>query len=428
MKRLGGSGTPPYRQSPYYDRAYGGFTVPQEEFYREVIGAPAGLRTLDPMAGQAYGLSRLSYEGAQVYLGDINPAVLLLASLRSPEVCDRASELHHWLHERLRHLKRRRVPAAGIGYCPDWISATIQCELDEYAELFSLRSYGSPFDLPSPFWESPVRTRFAAAMVMLAARSFVCFRTCDNRTWYKRGGLERTTGLADAIVLALDTWLAQTLPFSKKLDRRILGSLTVAGMNAEDCQFPGVGEVDVVVTSPPYANRMDYSRFWAPEVETLCAMFSHEASRLKAAQMGSTVIRKRTVASEDLEMLPNAVKAALASIRAAPVRASARYYYPFFAAYAVSLAKTVRNLCRCLRPGGKLILFVRDTPRKDVLFPAGLLVEQVAQSIPGITNLREGHPPTVVRSHVGLLRRNTTTPGPHGLAQLEWWLVFGRDR
>src|SRR6185295_2367026 len=79
--------------SPFFARAYGGFTKEQESFYLRHIGVPNGKRFLDPMSGQGYNLSTLAWRGGEVWLGDLNPAPLHLAMLRDPELAVRHREL-----------------------------------------------------------------------------------------------------------------------------------------------------------------------------------------------------------------------------------------------------------------------------------------------------------------------------------------------
>ena len=74
-----------------------------------------------------------------------------------------------------------------------------------------------------------------------------------------------------------------------------------------------------------------------------------------------------------------------------------------------------------LATGGHIVVFVRDTARKDVLFPAGTLVEAALRRV-GVSTMVEKRE-IIVRHHVGLRRRSAQT-GAHGLAQREWWIVM----
>jgi hypothetical protein len=70
---------------------------------------------------------------------------------------------------------------------------------------------------------------------------------------------------------------------------------------------------------------------------------------------------------------------ALAAIKGDEGYASEGYYYPFFRNYAVTLAKSVGKISERITKNGALIFFVRDTVRKDILFPTGLLIARVME-------------------------------------------------
>jgi hypothetical protein len=86
--------------SPFYSRAYGGYTAEQERFYLDHIPVDAAT-ILDPMAGQGFPLANLAYHGQNVWLGDINPALCLLSSLRSPKMAKSRDALAGWIVDNL---------------------------------------------------------------------------------------------------------------------------------------------------------------------------------------------------------------------------------------------------------------------------------------------------------------------------------------
>lgn len=414
------------RQSPFYSRVYGSYSRAQEVFYRSYIGTVRGCKVLDPMGGQGYALSTLAWEGADVHIGDLSPAPLLLGFLRSPNVMRHARRLASTTRRKLVKLGKRRSIVKR--FCDDWIPDSIKEDLYRYMDIFALERYGNPFETASRFWDAPLEARFAACLPIIAAREYVCFRTSDNCTWNKKGGLQRVHSIREPLLNALDLWEREAARTVAHYQNGAVGNLRIETIDVTSDQTRRLGAYDMIITSPPYANRMDYSQFWAPELETLCAMYEYQSHALKTEQIGSTVVHGKLASISELKRLPVAIKRALDNIRTAPEPYSENYYYPFFAEYAVSLSRAIRNVCHHLRIGGKLIVFVRDTHRKDVLFETGLLVRCVVESVPGMRNLTRTHPPRVVRSHVGLLGRNTTRPSLHGLAQREWWLAFERAK
>jgi hypothetical protein len=412
--------------SPFHSRAYGGFTRGQEDFFRSQLGKPSGQTILDPMAGQGHCISALAREGAKVWLGDIDPAPLLLASLRDPRLIANAAEHCDWFRSVIATLaRRRRKRSKTHRFFAGWVTPSISSDLRELGEIIGLGLYSNPFSPKSSFWTTDSRARFATAIVMLAARELACFRATDNLTWLKPGGLVRAARAVDPLRVALNRW-ADYASDHTSASTKPSGLVAARLMDAQRGHFADSRKVSWIITSPPYANRLDYSRLWGPELNVLAVIAGGSVERIKADQLGSTVV-EGTSATAGLEAaLPKVVRAALKDIRNDPTEFSADYYYPFFRNYAVGLSRTLQHLALRLRPDGTLILFVRDTVRKNVLFPTGALVRGT------LTSSRCGLRETVVErrvigSHIGFLRKSSAR-GLFGLAQQEWWLVFRKPR
>ena len=107
--------------SPFYSRNYGGLSPVQVDFLEPYVKNRRA-RILDPMSGQAHFLSQLTWAGGHVYIGDINPGPLLLATLRDPRVISRAAGLKNWLAGYLSH-RSGRTSDGKPTYSEGWIPA-----------------------------------------------------------------------------------------------------------------------------------------------------------------------------------------------------------------------------------------------------------------------------------------------------------------
>jgi hypothetical protein len=408
--------------SPFFARTYGGFTQEQEVFYLRHIGDDVnGKRFLDPMAGQGYNLSALAWRGSEVWLGDINPAPLHLAMLRDPELVIRNRELVSWFRKWFSSFKPRRVERVSE-YCDDWISPVIREDLQKYVTRLDLSRNSTPFIYANDFWQAPIEIRFATSLPILAARSLSCFRGSDNLTWLKKGGLVREATIYHAIMTALDSWLRYaTATLANANANGKMGKICARRMDAEQGRLATKRKFDAVITSPPYANRLDYTRMWAPELEVLSAMWRTDNTEIKAGQIGSTVVEGKLPSLAEEEVVPRKIRKILREIRNDESRASASYYYPFFRNYAISLCKSLPHLATRLSPGGLLIMFVRDTVRKDIMFPTAEMIGSVLQQQIGFRLVNREK--RILRHHVGFLRKSSAG-GMYGLAQVEWWLAF----
>lgn len=412
-------------QSPFFTRSYGGYTPEQEEFYRSAIGKVARKTILDPMAGQAFALSKLAYECAQVLAGDINPAQLLLACLRAPEVIANRSFLAHSVAQKINRLKCKRRRRSE-GFVEDWLSPSIKNDLRDYAEMVGLGIFTNPFLYNETFWTGPSELRFELAIVLLAARQITCYRSSDNVTWLKKGGLLRESRIVEPVERALARWLN----YANEMYTRIrshsaeIGSLSVQPMNVVEGLLGNAPKAHVIITSPPYANRMDYTKLWAPECEVLAVLCGTSVEQIRHEQIGTTVMRGRGEDTGEEKELPQVVRQSLDDIRTDRAASSHNYYYPFFRTYAAALSTGLRNITSRLRAKGRLIIFIRDTVRKDVLFPTGELVTRVLEDDCGCYRVDQKR--HVIKSHVGYLRKGSAN-GLYGLAQQEWWLSFQKD-
>jgi hypothetical protein len=376
------------------------------------------------MAGNGYALSQLAFEGADVWLGDLNPAMVSLALLRDPRILRQHSSLAASALDFLRPFKPKRAQQKRFDHVEDWVAPSITEQLDAYLRLLGIGRLNSPFSQSGAFWAAPAKVRFIASLPVLAARELTCYRMSDNYAWLKKGGVCREANLYYPVVRALERWseFAEALSSSRGDVRKEWGEISARLMNVESGYFGDSPMADVIITSPPYANRLDYTSMWAPELEILSTMWGGDSKLIKAAQIGSTVIKGKTVLEEEETDLPSSILETLTAIRDDKnAWASDRYYYPFFRNYALSLRRSLIQIGARLKPGGILVVFVRDTVRKDVMFATSELIRDVFTrycDMCEVDRVRSMH-----RSHLGLRRRGSIA-GLYGLAQREWWLTF----
>lgn len=377
------------------------------------------------MAGQGYYISDLAHQGGSLWLGDLNPGPLLLAILRDPRFLVESDRLRAHIKKKAGRLKnKRRRTDSRLGYTDDWFTIATREELEQYKHIFGLSRLGNLNE--NEFWQSCVSLIFSACLPILAARELACFHESDNLTWPKPGGLQRYSGIYEPLMRALDAWCEYAFQMSRT--RISMGSLNVSLMDAEYGNFGLAPSPDAIVTSPPYANRLDYTRMWAPELEIASILFKTNVESVKGKQIGSTVIRNKEVDEEVKSQLPDVIVEALHEIRLDKEnKASGSYYYPFFLNYSISLMQCLGQIAQKLKPGGKLIIFVRDTVRKDILFPSGLLIEKVLERRGDFKLIPELRKQRIIRHHIGMLRKDKSKAGVYGMAQREWWLVFQKQ-
>jgi hypothetical protein len=412
-------------ESPFFSKAYGAFSAPQLTYIGNAVASHRCRAILDPMGGQASPLAGLVLSGADLHVSDINPAALLLATLRDPRLALDRTRLAKLARRVISGIRDHMHPKSAEQYSPGWLPQSIHLELAEYARSCDLSA--------SALWghstPDALEARFLGALPVLAARSIATFTLSDNITWLRPGGLVREAHVRGPLLQALQQWLSWcdrewAVDRPRASEHQHYGSLAVYKGDACDPNtFPADLVVDAIVTSPPYANRLDYGRMWAPELAVSQVYCGDGPDEVSARQLGSTVVKGRSLPTEMIRRLPTSVRAALTAIRDDPQPYSASYYYPFFGLYALMLRRLMLSVACRLRPGGVLIIMVRDTVRRDILFPTAALVKHVAQKELGYRLIDRSQ--RIIKRHVGY-RRKSGPIGMMGLAQQEWWLTFKR--
>lgn len=399
-------------------RAYGGFTSQQEAFYLRNIGSITDRSIVDPMSGQGHALAALAWQGAHVWLSDINSAPLALAMLRNPSFVTRYEQMTDHTRRLLQTVPPRR--RRGAQYCEEWLPPDTVDWLTRYAYTHGVAPSSWPLAADAPIWKLNLPLQFSLLLPVLAARDLACYRATDNLTWLKPGSYDRHRNPKEAVLQALHQWgLYAKQVIATCPSREVDGSLIVRQSDPCASALPSP-LADAIITSPPYANRLDYARMWGPEVAVITAMLGGCPDSLRRLQLGTTVVRHLSSLRSATRSLPAATLETLERIRLDPSPYSDSYYYPFFCNYAIMLQRALRHSHRRLRRRGVMCIFVRDTVRKDVLFETGKLVRALleASGLQQVDCERQ-----VVKAHIGNVRRGGAS-GVYGLAQQEWLLAY----
>ncbi len=397
---------------PFFSRAYAGYSAAQASFLSAVVPLRPGIRILDPMSGQAFLVGSWAHAGARVDVRDVNAGPLALATLRAPDVVRHRSVLADHLLDTLHRIPFERLDTRLVE-AEDWLTPQTRSALRALGS--AIRLDGSMERLEAAFISKDRFPRFAIGICALAARRLAAFAVSDNLTWLVPGGHQKSPHVEAALTAALHEWSA----WANQLATRRGGSLKTALVDVR--HQVGRADYDLVVCSPPYANRLDYYRMWGPENEVISALSATTLSQTARAQLATN--EKHVVDATALRALPRSTRATLETIRTEPAWGSENYYFPYFANYAIRLWEACQRLAAAVARGGKAVVFVRDTVRMDTLFETGDLVEKAFQ-VAGFSIAR--HEETVIRSHYGNVRKARKI-SLLGRAQREHWLVFERQ-
>ena len=405
---------------------YAGFT---EDFAHAVLDTHLrhATRVLDPWSGSGTTTATCMKRNTPSHGVDINPALTVVARGRlAPmssvaEVSSRLTEivqtarsispdarpddlLHLWIQPRAvrriralqRAIHRLILPSrpnlgrqSGV-LSLDHLSADI-CFF--YTTLFSaVRRLLSPFRTSNPMWLKPpksFRTRIAPSWSTI---TFSLHRAADffaDRLW-------RDPSLPLSLNYPLTTGTATSLPFRDHL-------------------------FDGVLTSPPYATRLDYVQGTLPELAILGAD-RDTVSNLRRQTTGSPVVTHVSTAPIG-RLLSDCGANALSLISDHPSKGSRSYYSPWMRNYLMHLQAGLLEIARTTTPSGTICIVVQDSYYKEHRIDLQRIVIQILASLGRRITDRHDYRARNPRSHA--THAKGTTGSAHRRPHTESLLVFG---
>jgi hypothetical protein len=161
-------------------------------------------------------------------------------------------------------------------------------------------------------------------------------------------------------------------PAAATLAQVDIGNSTAIGL--------GTGEVDAVVSSPPYCTRIDYAVSMRPELAVL-GMTAAEFRSLRLSMLGCTILGENEAPATIPKEWGASCATLLEGIRRHSAHGSATYYYPTHVSYFASLYSSYAEIARVLRHGGHAILVVQDSYYKELHTDLQQVTSQMFQSL-----------------------------------------------
>lgn len=136
------------------------------------------------------------------------------------------------------------------------------------------------------------------------------------------------------------------------------------------------GSVDFVLASPPYCTRIDYAIATSPELAILGFPITTALRDLRGRLIGTPTVHRATI-SPELKW-GKTCTSLLALIYGHPSKAARSYYYKTYTQYFSAMAKSLTEISRCLRPGGRCFLVVQDSYFKDLRVDLAKIFSEMA--------------------------------------------------
>jgi SAM-dependent methyltransferase len=408
-------------QSAWYPY-YPGFS---EGFARHAL-ASASLRdgewVLDPWNGSGTTISAAASLGLNARGYDLNPVMVLVAKARCLDASEYSS-LKPLTSELLRQAKRSYDvdpdDPVSAWLHPASVAAVRGIEAAVQRLLIDDRLYAN------------LRDRGVDGVSDLAAFFYVAlFRTIrqvlhpfltSNPTWIKRprSGRSRLRPAATSVREIFRANLAKMLP-SGPIEPNSAARAERAISVASSERLPLANDsVSYVLASPPYCTRIDYAVATSPELAVLGYAFDSEFDELRRQLIGTPTVP--SAVPEIASDLGGACLRFLEALSRHDSKASSTYYYKNHLQYFLSIAASLSEIRRVLKPGGRCILVAQDSYYKDLHNDLPTILAEMA-ALRGL-RLRDRRNFPLSRTLAGI------NPGAHGyrksFSAVESVLVFG---
>lgn len=354
-----------------------------EYFVSEVL--PKSRVLCDPMAGTSPLIPYISYQGVTAHFNDILPLHACINAAKTYQtyralrkgkddwVKFASKELSH----RLRRLRRKRLLVSDMWMHDDTVEGLLYAwgKADEH---------------------EPLIRGFLKAVIILCVRPLSTASAAPtNTTWYRPGGVSSEKDIRDIIVEKVSKLKSYYEYYYEPGEGIRGGRCYFSTQDARTIQLKGKRQVDTIVTSPPYANRYDYTTMYAPELYFLWkAGLKVELAELKQRVLASNVVKDYVDPEEDLATLASKAPKTARFLRDVDEKGkeTSRYYLRYFAKYYANLYAVLDHLLTILQRNGRLYVVVQSNVHRGELNRMEDFVIDYG--------LRKGLKPDVVHRHL----------------------------
>ena len=343
-----------------------------ESFARTLLKSaalPKRAVVLDPWNGSGTTTFSASQLGLESRGFDLNPAMIVIARSRllPPSEADSLEPLARDAINGVRADHRILRPDDPLLWWFEQPSAALVRALErrirnQLVGNSTLTREGVKLDHISGF-----AATFYVALFSVCRQMAAPFRS-SNPTWLRKPKASEARLKADrdsilnAFVLNVRNMAAALVERRKEMQ----GEHAAAELQLADTTSTVLAEssIDMVLTSPPYCTRIDYSAATRIELAVL-----HPLIDLKMEDLGRQMIGSTRVPDHAINVDPawgSACEGFLAAVKAHPSKASSGYYYKTHLDYFEKMARSLTNIAMALKPAGAAVVVVQDSYYKDI--------------------------------------------------------------
>jgi hypothetical protein len=369
---------------------YAGFS---DAFVADVLDryATSNSRVLDPWNGSGMTTATCAARGIRSVGMDINPATLPVAWARLAR-----SDLTGLLCERLTRAKPADMFTAALEVGDDDLLAAY---FTDHAGtlLRSLRNYliSTSAEVASGLDAREVRATSGVAFVVLAEVIREALRPVrgTNPSWFSRprAGQHRISVDESALVGALTKTAdaMRTVARDAHSNRPPGHAWPELVLGDSRLELSGLGNFDLIITSPPYCTRIDYAVATTPELLALGSVGRRQFSALRQQIIGS-VVTEEGEPCFGASSSPT-LRRTLEAISHHPTKAASTYYARYFTKYFSDLVRSLSELAGAVR-AGYVVLVVQNSFFKDIEIDLRQIVTELLQNTGLVLSAAWKHP------------------------------------
>lgn len=331
----------------------------------ESSGLSEGAVVFDPWNGSGtttYAAAKLGFSAIGF---DLNPAMVVIgrARLLSPNEADSLLPLCKKIIR-----SARSVRTAGDFKDPlsSWFGPITTSVIRSLEESIASHLVGS-----KTFSEKGARLKdlsslaatFYVALFSVCRGAATKFRS-TNPTWIRHAKKnERRISVAREILESRFTVAIEMMATALRLKAALIGQSKISLVDST-AQHLEANTVDMVLTSPPYCTRIDYTAATRIELAILEPILGCDIATLRRTMMGSIRVPISKIAPD--EKWGATCRSFLDELYNHTSKASVSYYHKTHLDYFDKLSRSMQSISFGLKKGGKAVVVVQDSYYKDL--------------------------------------------------------------
>lgn len=321
----------------------------------------------DPMAGTAPLIPLAECRGYVAYFNDLNPLHFYVNTAKTAE--------SYIAFKRIGQARLLNIISgllSELDDCPRKIT-------DEWIQPEVKKIFQSAWKKSENY--SKPNTILVKAILLLSIRSFSSIIKTKNPTWIKPGGLRPKTSVAQVLssaVTRLESFYKHAYSESQPLKQ---SHIIITCNNALKWKPPS--KIDIIITSPPFCNRVDWHRIYAPENFFLQAV---GVSIKNDTFLGTTAVCSYPEFDQQLSLVTqhsDYLRKFLAEVQKRQIRneRSSNYYLKYYTRYFAGLFNIFENASNTLgKDHAEIYFVVQDNVHRGLLIEIGQVLAEYLSS------------------------------------------------